>query len=82
MHRRWTGAARGRRTTMFKRNVETNYRLKMEVVRYVPSEVDKKFPTLPLTIRNFEDESQTKMGITECVTHGLLTPYPSLHERG
>ena len=68
---------------MFKRNVETNYRLKMEVVRYVPSEVDKKFPMPPVTIRNyFEDESQAKMGITECVTHGLLTPYPSLHERG
>ena len=72
----------GLRTTVFKRNVETNYRLKMKAARYVLSEVDKKFPTLPLTIRNFEDESQAKMGITECVTHGLLTPYPSIHERG
>jgi len=72
----------GLRTTVFKRNVETNYRLKMKAARYVLSEVDKKFPTLPFTLRNFEDERQAKMGITECVTHGLLTPYPSLHERG
>uniref|UniRef100_A0A7S2A2K4 Peptidase M24 domain-containing protein n=1 Tax=Trieres chinensis TaxID=1514140 RepID=A0A7S2A2K4_TRICV len=70
------------RTTVFKRNVETSYRLKMKAARYVLSEVDKKFPTLPFTLRHFDDERQAKMGIQECVTHGLLTPYPSLHEKG
>jgi len=69
------------RTTVFKRNVEANYRLKMKASRYVLTEVDKKFPTLPFTTRHFEDERQAKMGITECVAHGLLTPYPSLHEK-
>merc|ERR1712232_225230 len=68
------------RTTVFKRNVETNYKLKMKSSRYVLSEVDKKFPTLPFTLRHFEDEKQAKMGITECVSHGLVTPYPSLHQ--
>ena len=69
------------RTTVFKRNVETNYKLKMKASRYVLSEVDKKFPTLPFTLRHFEDERQAKMGITECVNHGLLMPYPSLIEK-
>jgi curved DNA binding protein len=69
------------RTTVYKRNVETNYKLKMKSSRYVLSEVDKKFPTLPFTLRHFEDEKQAKMGITECVSHGLVTPYPSLHEK-
>jgi curved DNA binding protein len=68
------------RTTVFKRNVETNYKLKMKSSRYVLSEVDKKFPTLPFTLRHFEDEKMAKMGMTECVSHGLVTPYPSLHE--
>jgi methionine aminopeptidase len=68
------------RTTVFKRNVESNYQLKMKASRAVLTEVDKKFPTLPFTLRHFEDEKQAKMGITECVTHGLMTPYPSLHE--
>lgn len=68
------------RTTVFKRNVETNYRLKMKSSRTVLSEVDKKFPTLPFTLRHFEDEKLAKMGITECVAHNLVTPYPSLHE--
>lgn len=69
------------RTTVFKRNVDVNYRLKMKASRYVLTEVDKKFPTLPFTLRHFEDERQAKMGITECVSHGLLAPYPSLHEK-
>ena len=69
------------RTTVFKRNVEVNYRLKMKASRYVLTEVDKKFPTLPFTLRHFDDERQAKMGITECVSHGLLAPYPSLHEK-
>lgn len=69
------------RTTVYKRNVEVNYRLKMKASRFVLSEVDKKFPTLPFTLRHFDDERQAKMGITECVAHGLTTPYPSLHEK-
>lgn len=69
------------RTTVFKRNVESQYRLKMKASRYVLSEVDKKFPTLPFTLRHFEDERQAKMGITECLKHGLLIPYPSLVEK-
>jgi len=69
------------RTTVFKRNVEANYRLKMKASRYVLTEVDKKFPTLPFTLRHFDDERQAKMGITECVNHGLLMPYPSLVEK-
>lgn len=68
------------RTTVFKRNVETQYRLKMKASRAVLTQVDKNYPTLPFTLRHFEDERAAKMGITECVAHGLLTPYPSLHE--
>lgn len=66
------------RTTVFKRNVETQYRLKMKASRQLLAEVDKKYPTLPFTLRHFDDERQARMGITECVAHGLLTPYPSL----
>jgi hypothetical protein len=44
------------------------------------TQVDKKYPTLPFTLRDFEDERLAKMGVTEYLNHGLLTPYPSLHE--
>jgi curved DNA binding protein len=69
------------RTTVFKRNVEGKYQLKMKASRYILKEVDKKFPTLPFTLRHFDDERQAKMGIAECVNHGLLMPYPSLIEK-
>ena len=69
------------RTTVFKRNIEANYRLKMKASRYVLTEVDKNFPTMPFTLRHFDDERQAKMGISECVNHGLLVPYPSLIEK-
>ena len=44
------------RTTVFKRNVEANYRLKMKNSRSLLQQVDKKFPTLPFTLAHFEDE--------------------------
>ncbi|GLE02937.1 hypothetical protein PINS_up011801 [Pythium insidiosum] len=70
-----------RRTTVFKRQVDKNYRLKMKASRYVFSEINSKFPTLPFTIRAFEDESQARMGVVECVKHELLQPYPILEGR-
>ncbi len=69
------------RTTVFKRNVEATYKLKMKNSRFLLSEVDKKFPTLPFTLAHFDDERAAKMGVTECVGHELLTPYPVLHEQ-
>ena len=68
------------RTTVFKRNVEHQYLLKMKASRQLLAEVDKKFPTLPFTMRHLNDVRTAKMGVTECMNHGLLTPYPVLHE--
>merc|ERR1712127_1013287 len=50
----------------------------------------KKFPTLPFTLAHFScadgtgddsNERAARMGVTECVSHNLLTPYPVLHEQ-
>ncbi|KAE8955652.1 hypothetical protein PR003_g32924, partial [Phytophthora rubi] len=70
-----------RRTTVFKRQVDKQYRLKMKASRYVFKEINSKFPTLPFTIRAFEDESQARMGVVECVKHDLLQAYPILEGR-
>jgi curved DNA binding protein len=68
------------RTTVFKRNVEKQYLLKVKASRQVLAEVDKKYPTMPFTMRHLTDPRSAKLGINECIAHGLLTPYPSLHE--
>eukprot|EP00429_Kryptoperidinium_foliaceum_P011529 CAMPEP_0176003990 /NCGR_PEP_ID=MMETSP0120_2-20121206/1459_1 /TAXON_ID=160619 /ORGANISM="Kryptoperidinium foliaceum, Strain CCMP 1326" /LENGTH=398 /DNA_ID=CAMNT_0017336651 /DNA_START=164 /DNA_END=1360 /DNA_ORIENTATION=+ len=68
------------RTTIFKRNVEQQYLLKVKASRQVLAEVDKKYPTMPFTMRHLSDQRTAKLGLNECIAHGLLTPYPSLHE--
>jgi hypothetical protein len=35
---------------------------------------------LPFTVRHLNDVRKARLGLPECVTHGLLAPYPSLHE--
>jgi hypothetical protein len=43
--------------------------------------VNKKYPTLPFSIRAFENKTAAKIGVKECVEHDLLTPYPVLVEK-
>jgi curved DNA binding protein len=68
------------RTTIYKRNVDQQYSLKLQASRALLAEVDKKFPTMPFTLRHLQDVKKAKLGLQECVTHGLLTPYPSMHD--
>ena len=43
--------------------------------------MNNKFPTLPFTLRAFDDEKSARMGVVECQKHELVTPYPVLHEK-
>jgi len=70
------------RTTVFMRNPDSTYRLKMKASRQVLSQVDKDFPNFPFTVRAFgEDEKKVYFGLKECTTHELLTAYPVLYEK-
>ena len=40
------------------------------------NEVNKRFPTLPFSLRSLPDEKAAKMGMKECVNHNLLLQYP------
>ena len=71
----------GQRTTVYKRAVERKYSLKNKCSRVFFNEVNKRFPTLPFSIRSLPDEKAAKMGVRECVTHQILMPYPVLGER-
>ena len=69
------------RTTVFKRELDAQYNLKIKSARAFFSEVNKKYPTLPFAIRAFEDSTAAKVGVKECVAHDLLTAYPVLVEK-
>merc|ERR1712139_541862 len=64
----------------FKRAVDQNYQLKMKASRYIFNEINQKYPTIPFSIREF-DEQRARMGVVECIKHELLTPYPVLYEK-
>jgi len=68
------------RTTIYKRSIDQNYLLKMKAARYVFNEINTRFPTLPFTLRAL-DEKRGRLGITECLKHDLVSPYPVLYEK-
>ena len=69
------------RTTVYKREMDTQYNLKSKHARAFFHIVNNKFPTLPFSIRGFEDLTGAKVGVKECVTHELLMAYPVLGEK-
>lgn len=80
-----TGDGMGRqaetRTTVFKRQLDMQYNLKSKKSREFFSVVNKKFPTLPFSIRGFEDVTGAKVGVKECLEHELLMDYPVLTDK-
>ena len=69
-----------RATTVYKRALDAEYSLKMKASRAVFGEVCRRFPATPFTLRALEAPS-ARLGLVECVSHGLVHPYPVLHER-
>jgi len=69
------------RTTVFKRNIEEKYSLKMKASRAFFSEVNQRFPTMPFTLRAGADEKAWRLGVSECVKHDLFIEYPVLYEK-
>ncbi|EIE26136.1 proliferation-associated protein 1 [Coccomyxa subellipsoidea C-169] len=69
-----------RETTVYKRALDQEYKLKLKASRSIFSEINKKHPTMPFTTRGL-DSKQSRLGILECLNHGLLHPYPVLHEK-
>lgn len=77
-------------TTVYKRALDVEYQLKLKASRAAFSEINRRFPTMPFTLRALYDEKdakskdlqkQLKLGLVECLSHSLLHPYPVLHEK-
>jgi len=69
------------RNTVYKRAVETSYMLKTAKARQFLSEVNRRFPALPFTLRAIEDEQVARVGVSEAKRHELLEEYPVLKEK-
>ena len=69
------------RATVFKRELSQVYNLKSKSARAFFVEVNKRFPTLPFSIRACENQTAAKVGVRECIDHDLLNPFPVLTEK-
>lgn len=69
------------RTTVFKRAPDAAYNLKMKAARTLMAEVNKRFSTMPFTLRSTSDEKNARLGITEMLTHGLVDALPVVYEK-
>jgi curved DNA binding protein len=69
------------RTTVFKRTVDNAYKPKIKASQQLLSEINKRHPTLPFTLRSLGKESEARLGVKECQTHGLVGAFPVLFER-
>nr|CAX74794.1 Proliferation-associated protein 2G4 [Schistosoma japonicum] len=61
------------RTTLYKKN-ETLYQLKMKASRQLYSEIANKFLVYPFNLRSLDDIKKARLGITECIKHGVIQP--------
>ena len=57
------------------------YNLKSKSARAFFVEVNKRFPTLPFSLNQFEDATGAKVGVRECSNHEMLVAYPVLVEK-
>jgi len=69
------------RTTVYKREMDVQYSLKSKSAREFFSVVNQKYPTLPFSIRGFENLTGAKVGVKECLGHDLICQYPVLTEK-
>lgn len=69
------------RCTVYKRQLDQQYNLKSKHSRSFFSHVNKKYPTLPFSLRGFEDTTGAKVGVKECMEHELLMEYPVLTDK-
>ncbi|MEQ2208359.1 Proliferation-associated protein 2G4 [Xenoophorus captivus] len=53
----------------------------MKTSRTFFSEMERRFDTMPFTLRAFEDEGKARLGVVECAKHELLQPFTVLHEK-
>jgi curved DNA binding protein len=71
---------KGLRTTVYKRNIDKKYGLKVKASRTFFNEINMKFPTFPFSLRELSDEKNARLGIRECLQHELISAYPILSE--
>eukprot|EP00667_Euglena_gracilis_P003436 EG_transcript_3448 len=68
------------RCCVYKRNPDQQYMLKLKASKEALREIDSRFKAFPFSIRALDPKSG-RLGISECLKHELVLPYPVLYEK-
>ena len=70
-------------TTVYKRSLDMQYQLKIKAARELFAEITKKYPTMLFSLRGIEDggAGRTRLGLADCIAHGLLQAFPVTYEK-
>jgi curved DNA binding protein len=68
------------KTTIYKRRVENTYLLKSDKARGFLKQVNNKYPSLPFSLRAFDDQTMVRIGVKHCVDHELIEPFTVVEE--
>jgi len=68
--------------TVYKRQVDVEYQLKLKTSRLVFHVINNKYPVLPFTLRELgDDKRKIRLATKEMKEHNLLVAYPVLYEK-
>eukprot|EP00668_Euglena_longa_P010676 GGOE01012932.1.p2 GENE.GGOE01012932.1~~GGOE01012932.1.p2 ORF type:complete len:403 (-),score=88.69 GGOE01012932.1:178-1386(-) len=68
------------RCCVYKRNPDQQYMLKLKASKEALREIDTRFKAFPFSIRALDPKSG-RLGVSECLKHELVLPYPVLYEK-
>jgi len=69
------------KTSLFRRDPASSYQLKMKASRDVLSKATEQHGFMTFSLRSFENETRTRLGLKENVSHEVITEHPVLQEK-
>jgi methionine aminopeptidase len=69
------------KTSLFRRNPDSQYQLKMKTSREMLSKATDAHGCMTFSLRDFENETRTRLGLKECISHEVITPHQVMQER-
>merc|ERR1711981_466506 len=60
------------KTSLFKRNADSQYQLKMKTSREILSKATEAHGFHTFSLRDFENETRTRLGLKECIGHEVI----------
>jgi curved DNA binding protein len=69
------------KTSLFRRNADSQYQLKMKTSREMLSKATDSHGFMTFSLRDFDNETRTRLGLKECINHEVVTPHAVMQER-